>query len=102
MEGASAAFTQINNEGNASTFQYFGLPTNTSVTWSGNDAYVGTVYAPNAIFTAGGGGSDIYDFIGSIVVRALTMNGHFRVHYDENLKRITMPSGFVVNSWQEI
>jgi type II secretory pathway pseudopilin PulG len=101
VAGPSAAFSRVNNTGNASTFQYFGLPTNTSVTWAGNDTYVGTVYAPQAELTCGGGGSTIYDFQGSCVVRTVTMNGHFKFHYDENLER-GLVSGFVVTSWREL
>src|SRR4029079_4814936 len=53
----STALTMVNNTGTASTFQYVGLPSNTSMTWSGNAIYIGTVYAPQANFTASGGGS---------------------------------------------
>ena len=102
VAGASSKFTAVNNFGNASAFEYLGLPSNTSVTWSGNSDYVGTVYAPNASFSAGGGGSSIYDFQGACVVDTVKMNGHFKFHYDEALKRVGPMSGFIVTSWREL
>jgi hypothetical protein len=98
----SAQMTQVNTAGNASTFQYWGLPSNTSVTWNGNNTYVGTVYAPQAAFSMGGGGSTDFDFQGSCVVNTVSMNGHFLFHYDENLSRMGPPTGFTVTSWREL
>src|SRR5207253_5600723 len=51
--GASAVFTQVNNQGRAKDFSYYGLPSNTSVTFGGNAALIGTIYCPNADFTLG-------------------------------------------------
>jgi len=102
VSGANAGFTSINTTGNASTFQYYGLPSNTSLTWSGNATYVGTVYAPSANFSCGGGGNNTYDYQGSCVVGSVSMNGHFNFHYDENLKRNGPALGFVVTTWQEL
>jgi hypothetical protein len=99
----SATFTQVNNLGNAASFQYYGLPSNTAMTWAGNSAYMGTVYAPEATFTLGGGGnSTTNDFQGACVVNSVTMNGHFNFHYDENLKRNGPKSNYTVSYWQEL
>ena len=99
----SATFTQVNNNGNAFNFQYYGLPSNTAMSWSGNSAYMGTVYAPEATFTLGGGGTTTTnDFQGSCVVKSVTMNGHFNFHYDENLRRHGPPSNYTVASWREL
>jgi hypothetical protein len=100
--GANASFNQVNTTGNCSTFQYYGLPSNLSLNWSGNNAYVGSVYAPQAQFTCGGGGSTDNDYQGSCIVRALKLNGHFGFHYDENLKRNGPISRFTINTWQEL
>ena len=100
--GSSAVFTQINGAGNPNNFQYYGLPSNTSMSWGGNSAYVGTVYAPQATFTLGGGGNNTFDFQGACVVKQVTMNGHFNFHYDENLRRAGPWSGFRVTSWREL
>jgi hypothetical protein len=102
VAGPTANFSYVNTTGNAFSFQYYGLPTNTSLTWGGNSSYVGTVYAPEALFTCGGGGSLIYDYQGSCVVNTVAFNGHFNFHYDENLKRNGPALAFVVTSWQEL
>ncbi len=102
----SATLNQVNTGtgGNAMTFQYFGLPSNTSLNWSGNNEYIGTVFAPEASFTLGGGGTSKsgYDYQGSCVVLSVSMNGHFNFHYDQNLRRAGPMTGFKVSSWKEL
>jgi hypothetical protein len=98
----SANMYSINNGGNAYNFQFYGLPTCTTLTWSGNNSYIGTVYAPEATFTLNGGGADAIDYQGSAVVQSVKVNGKFNIHYDENLKRQTFPIGWTVASWQEL
>ena len=99
----STTLLNVNNAGNASNFQYYGLPNNTSVTWSGNATYTGTVYAPEAQFTlTGGGNGNTSDYQGSCIVSSVVMNGHFSFHYDENLKRSGTRIGFTVAFWQEL
>ena len=98
----SADLGMVNTAGNASTFKFYGLPTLKTITWNGNAAYLGTIYAPEAYFILGGGGSTPYDFQGSTTVQTIDMNGHFNLHYDENLKRIGPSSGFIVTSWREL
>lgn len=92
----------VNESGNAAAFSYFGLASNTSVAFSGNASYTGTIYAPNADFALGGGGSDTYDFVGASVTKTVKMNGHFNFHYDENLRRIGMGRGYIPTKWQEV
>src|SRR5205085_31173 len=92
----------VNTAGNASTFQLFGMPTLTSLTWGGNTAYMGTVYAPEADFALNGGGQNTTDFQGALTVRSISMNGHFNIHYDQNLRRNAPASGYTVNSWREL
>lgn len=85
------AFTRLNEvltDGPSTSFQYFGLPTNVAVSWAGNDDYVGTICAPQAIVKIGGGGATTLDFQGSCVANAIALNGTFNFHFDENLKRI--------------
>jgi hypothetical protein len=102
VAGINAVFTKININGNANTFAYFGLPTNKTVTWTGNDQYVGTIYAPQAMFVLGGGGANVMDYQGACVVRALTMSGKFNFHYDEALQRRGPMSGYRIRAWQEM
>ncbi len=92
----------VNESGNAGNFLYLGTTNNTSVNFGGNANFVGAIYAPQADFSLGGGGTSSYDFIGASVSRTVTMNGHFKFHYDENLRRIGMGRGFVPTNWKEV
>jgi hypothetical protein len=78
----------VNDNGNPSSFYYFGLPGNTNIQLAGNGGFVGTIYAPQADLALGGGGNSIYDFIGASVTKSVKMNGHFNFHFAEHLKRI--------------
>ena len=77
----------INNAGNATNFQYYGLSSNTSVSLSGNRSFVGVIYAPGAALSLSAGGADTYHFVGAAVAKTITVNGHWSFHYDENLLR---------------
>ncbi len=92
----------VNNSGKADNFSYWGLPTNTSLSMSGNAAFIGTIYAPSAAFTLAGGGNTTTDFIGASVTGSVRMLGHFNFHYDELLGRQGASRGYIVNSWNEI
>jgi hypothetical protein len=105
MAGASANFGGqgiVNDTGLASKFTYYGLDSNTQLSFSANVAFVGSVYAPNAFFTLGGGGANTYDFVGQCFVRSAKMNGHYNFHFDEALKKDYAPSGYVVTGWNEL
>src|SRR5260221_1495909 len=104
MQGGSARFGGngvMNPNGNATSFSYYGLASNTAVNFSGNTAFTGTIYAPNADFQLGGGGSSTYDFVGASVTKSVKMNGHFNFHYDENLRRNGMGRGYIPTNWKE-
>lgn len=103
--GASASLGGsgvVNPPGNATNFFYYGLPSNTSLSLSGNAAFTGAIYAPSAAFTLGGGGNNTYDFVGASVSASVKMNGHFNFHYDENLGKNGPRRGFTITSWNEI
>ncbi len=92
----------INNQSQrAENFALYGLPTCTSIAMSGNAAFTGTIYAPQANLTMGGGGSTPYDFVGASVSKTVTMNGHYKFHYDENLARVGPARGYIPTSWVE-
>lgn len=104
MQGGTAKFAGNglqNPNGNAASFSYFGLASNTTVNFAGNTAFTGTIYAPNADFQLGGGGSSTYDFVGASITRSVKLNGHFNFHYDENLRRNGMGKGYVPTNWKE-
>jgi hypothetical protein len=92
----------INNSGNATNFIYYGLPSNTSLSFTGNGTFNGVIYAPYADFTMNGGGSGSEDFIGASITKSVTMNGHFHFHYDEALSKFGSDGGYVVTSWNEM
>ena len=91
----------IANNGMANSFSYWGLPSNTQVSLSGNATLAGTVYAPQAQLTLGGGGSTSADFMGAAVANSIKLNGHFHFHYDESLKILGPKRGYVITSWAE-
>lgn len=91
----------LNGTGYAQNFSYIGLDTNTRVDIGGNADFVGTLYAPNAALSLGGGGDTVYDFIGALVANTITMNGHYSFHYDEALAGFPTPGHYTVTSWNE-
>ncbi len=105
MGGATASIGGnglANANANATNFTYYGLPSNTSLSLSGNAAFTGSIYAPQAAFSLGGGGNNTYDFVGASVTGTVSMNGHYNFHYDENLGRMGPIRGYTVNSWNEV
>ena len=104
VAGATASFGGqgvINPSAQAKNFRYMGRPTNTSVTFSGNSAFAGVIYAPQAALTMSGGGSTVLDFIGASTTSTVTMSGSFNFHYDESLANTT-DAFYVASSWDEI
>lgn len=104
--GGSASFGGngiINQSGCATNLYYYGLPSNTSLSMSGNGAFIGAIYAPSAALVMNGGGSSsTNDFIGASVSKTVRMNGHFNFHYDELLGRVGPSTGFSITSWNEL
>jgi len=92
----------INQTGASSSFQYYGLPSNTELNLSANAAFVGLIYAPQAVFTLGGGGNNTYDFIGASITKSVKMNGHFNFHFDENSNTYLQLFGYSAISWDEL
>lgn len=94
-----------NLTGNAASFIYYGLPSNTSISYSGNGTMLGAIYAPNAAFTMGGGGGGAnqdFDLTGACITKSITMNGHFSCHFDEQLARSGPIKSFTVVAWDEL
>lgn len=79
----------------------YGLPTCTGINLGGNAAFSGSIYAPQADLSLGGGGNNTYDFVGASISKTVTMNGHFNFHYDENIARVGPSRGYVATSWAE-
>jgi len=99
---SSAKIGSVVNPGSALNFSYYGLLSNTDISFSGNGEFSGTIYAPQANLSLGGGGNNNMDFVGSCVTAAVTLNGHFNFHYDEALARRGPARDYIVQSWNEI
>jgi hypothetical protein len=97
-----AGNTTANSDSTADSFAFWGMPSVTTVTFSGNSSFTGTIYAPSANFILNGSGNNNIDFIGGSITKTATMNGHFNFHYDEALRRIGPFRGYIVNSWAEM
>ena len=91
----------INPSAQAKNFKYFGLPTNTSVSFTGNATLAAVLYAPHAALTMSGGGSTILDFIGATTSSTVNLAGKFNFHYDESLANTT-DAFYIAASWDEI
>ncbi len=103
MQGRSADFGGqgiVNQNGRATNFFYYGLPSNSSLSLAGNSQFTGAIYAPNADFSLGGGGSGTLDFVGASVTATVTMNGHYNFHYDESLSQ--QQGKLIIASWNEL
>lgn len=104
----SAVSLTLSGNGNMNTpgiprnFQIYGLPTLTSVAFSGNAGWTGTLYAPEAAFTGNGGGNNVQDCSGAIVVGSCTLNGHWNFHYDQSLTNSGPSRGWLATGWKEI
>jgi hypothetical protein len=85
----------VNGTGLASNFSYVGLPANTSLTYSGSAAFIGTVNAPEANFTISGSAG----MSGAAIVNSLNDSGGSNIHYDESLGSKSI---FVMNSYTEL
>jgi len=89
------------NPNYSTNFYYFGTKNNTSVSFSGNAEVTGVYYAPNAAISMNGGGSGDLDYCGAGVFRSIKMNGHYKFHYDEALRRGGLYRGYILTSWNE-
>ena len=87
--------------GRAANLAYYGLPSNTSISYNGNAGFVGTLYAPDADLTMTGGGSS-YNFVGCCIAKSVRFTGHFMFHFDEDLISSGASRGFFAVSWKEI
>lgn len=93
----------IDNVGGlAENFSVFCAPDVTSVSISGNGQFIGTVIAPNATVTLGGGGNNFTNVIGSVMANNIKVNGHVQFHFPESLSRELGTGRYLVTAWKEI
>lgn len=89
----------VNANGSPTSMSYFGLATNTNVTYSGSANFVGTINAPHASVTlsgVNGGGATVY---GAVICDTFTCTGASRVHYDQ---AVAGKTDLVVTGWREM
>jgi len=106
MYVAAASFSISGNSvvdgGSPANLSYYGLASNTSLTFSGNAAFTGTIYAPSASLTLNGSGSSTYDVMGSVIASSVTIHGNFMFHYDQNLDNAGPSRGYLATDWSEL
>jgi len=91
-----------NETGLAKNYVVLAAPSVTTVRLDGNGSFTGVLIAPNGNINLNGSGNNVYDFIGSLMVNTVTMNGHFNFHYDEALGRLPLTGRFLIGSWDEV
>jgi hypothetical protein len=92
----------INQPGYAANFILYCANSVTSFALNGNAGITGVVIAPNVDLRMNGGGNNIIDFIGCLMVNSATMNGHYHFHYDEALNKILGNGRYLITSWDEV
>jgi hypothetical protein len=88
LAGTSATIfgnSALDASGQAKNLWVFGLPSLTSISFSGGNSsqFTGVIYAPSASATINAG--PVTSMVGSLMVHSLTLNGHFTFHFDEDL-----------------
>lgn len=92
----------INESGYAWNFMMECTPNVKNFSFNGNGEFIGVLIAPEADMTMNGAGHVNNDFIGSLIMNSVTMNGHFSFHYDEALARKFPNPRLLITSWNEI
>ena len=75
----------VNGTGLAANCACFGLPSCSGFQYSGSSSFVGFLYAPEAAVTLSGGGSQILNFVGSLVANTARISGSCEFHFDQAL-----------------
>ncbi len=92
----------LNPNGFAGSFIVFCAPSVKTFTLNGNGEFTGVLVAPFADLKLNGGGSSDQDFCGAMMVNSIRLNGHFKFHYDEALRRMPSNGRFLITAWDEV
>lgn len=76
--------------------------TTSDITMSGNAAFYGSIFAPNAALVGNGGGNTTEDLSGSFVFKSITSNGHMNLHFDEGLGGQAPAKPWALTLWTEL
>ncbi len=89
----------VNVPGTASKFSVYGTTNCNSIHFTGNDDFIGTIYAPQADISLTGNGN----FMGAIVGNTIFNRGTADFHYDEALASNGTPIivGYEITMWRE-
>ena len=87
-----------NNTQNPAKLTIYATDNVTTVNYSNNTTFYGTIYAPNADFACVNG----VDFYGCLVAKTINFSNNPRVHYDEALCGTGLVAGsMVADNWRE-
>ncbi|MFN3407619.1 MAG: hypothetical protein ACK45B_01380 [Limisphaerales bacterium] len=92
----------INRSGYAQNFLLWATDNVRSFSLNGNGEFTGVLVAPNAAIRLNGGGAAYEDFIGAVIGDTITLNGHFKFHYDEALKNYRNNGRYLITRWDEV
>lgn len=84
----------VNDNSSPENLSYIGLAGNTSIAFSGQATFYGTINAPQADFSMVGNA----DVFGAAIVKSFTNSGNASFHYDQCLGLL---GNLIVTSWQE-
>jgi hypothetical protein len=91
-----------NQPGFATNFVLYCTETVTSFNFNGNGQFTGVMIIPNADAKMNGTGSSDVDIVGCLMANSITLNGHFKFHYDESLGDMKNNTRYLITSWDEI
>ena len=74
----------------------------TDISLNGNGQFTGILVAPNANLRLNGGGNAVEDYVGAIIANTITLNGHYKFHFDEALKNYKDKGRYIITQWNEI
>ncbi len=98
--GGNASFAGVglvNPSGIPNNLHIYGVNGATTLNFSGQSNFYGSIYAPYADIGLSGGA----DFFGAVVGDDVSLSGNFKFHYDEFLSQNGPFSGYDVAYWQE-
>jgi hypothetical protein len=98
ISAPAVTFNPYVTNGAPTQFIVWGLPTCTSMTMTSVKFFVGTIYAPEANLSAGGGSQ----FYGAMAANTFKATGSFKWHYDLGTGKKTPPEALTMLSWAEL
>lgn len=98
--GGDASFAGqgiVNSTGNPASLEIYGLGNGTNISFTGQNDFYGTFYAPySTLYLAGDA-----NFYGAVAGEDVTLAGNIKIHYDEALSEDGPFSGYDIAYWQE-